>query len=471
MKVMEHSKTVYLDINGNLFKFSNAKLLSYHPKNNPTDEILKKIQKNPYQIFFKNPFHGITYAVENEIIETFRAHPSSFYPGTPFDVFTAVKAYLKDSHLVIPRFYLFPSSICNSQCPICQFNFRRKTPSYLKWGLIKKMLDYMVCQNPKPHRLSSIISGDGEPTLHPDFIQMMNYFTVLNIGTFLTSNWILPHDKKTRIIDAVARNVSMLTISIKGLNSAAYHKYQGIESYKNVFDRVIKNLEILLERLEKVGRRNEILVGIATLILPENTQSYLKMIEYFISNKLDYVYLNVVEPCYEKWGISFSSREEKMTMDMLASLKKYENCGTLIRYPTNPFKTRFKDTVYYNASDRKCKNICGSALWNPIIIPKKNRDGIFLSCRSSENFNNKNFWYSDSIADGNLQDCLCVHKISRVMESTKDCHQCRLERQVKLFDNILTLEIQNNLKGSFLLTFDIEKLLKKNGAIPFEETF
>jgi len=117
------------------------------------------------------------------------------------------------------------------------------------------------------------------------------------------------------------------------------------------------------------------------------------------------------------------------------------------------------------------KNICGSALWNPIIIPKNNHDGIFLSCRSSENFKNAQFWYSDTIANVSFQNIFDQCIVSKVMAATKNCHQCRLERQVKLFDHLLRLEIEHQMKGSFLLTFDREMLLKPNGAITFEETF
>lgn len=468
---MDHSAFICLDKIGCLYTILGDQLVQYIPTDgNDIDVLLKSFQASPYQLFFKHPFTGIAYAVGDKIIENFKTHPSSFYPGSPFDVFEVVKTYLAKNQLIIPRFYLYPSSTCNARCPICQFNFRRKNPTYLRWDVIKKTFTYMACQQSKPKKLSVIISGDGEPTLHPDFIKILEYCAESQINIFLTSNWILPPKTRDRIIDKIAQHVSMLTISLKGLNSISYHHYQGIDSSQNIFNRVLKNLEILLERLEQLGRRNEVLIGIASLILPENTLSYRKMIEYFVANKLAYVYLNVVEPSYEQWGITFTEMEQQQTLETLKSLKDYRNCGTLIRFPENPFKTRYNYSVYYDADQRSVKHLCGSALWNPIVIPRNHDDGIFLSCRSSEHFDNENFWYSGSVANEDFQSMISRDRISKVMAATTSCHQCRLERQVRLFDNLLKTEIENNLKGTFLLTFNKEKLGKNNGAITFEET-
>jgi MoaA/NifB/PqqE/SkfB family radical SAM enzyme len=469
---MDEIKLVGLDDKGRLYQMADNKLRGYTCDQNTgfEEEVLTSLQNNPYQTFFKTPFHAISYVIDNKVIETFSSHPSSFYPGSPFDVFEAIRIYLRDTRLIIPRFYLYPSSRCNAHCPICQFNFRRESPSYLRWDIIKKVLDYMAFQNPKPKLLSAIISGDGEPTLHPDFIRILDYCSEKGIHVFLTSNWMLIQRKSDMIINAVAKHVDMLTISLKGLNSKAYHHYQGIKSSKNIFDKVLNNLEILLERVDKIGRRKNILIGIASLILPENTNSYQEMIEYLVAHKLDYIYLNVVEPTYDHWGITFTEAEKKQTMEVFECIKAYQKCGTLIRYPANPFKTRYNNTVYYDAEKRIVKPLCGSALWNPLVIPKSNRDGILLSCRSSEKFKETQFWYSDNIADTDFQDILSQSVISKIMSATKDCHQCRLERQVSLFDRLLKLEIENDLKGSFILTFDMNKL-QPNGAITFEETF
>ncbi|MBF0552983.1 MAG: radical SAM protein [Nitrospirae bacterium] len=469
---MNNLDYIHLDSKGNLYKSSSFELIKYSPnKSTDVDALLKSFSNNPYQVFFKTPFSFISYSFDNKIISSFKAHPTSFYPGSPFDVFNSVKSYIKERKLVIPRFYLYPSSNCNSRCTICQFNFRRKAPSYMKFEIIKKIIDYMSRQEPRPILLSSIISGDGEPTLHNDFNKIIEYYAENNVNIFLTSNCILPHNKNDMIIETVARNVSMLTISLKGLNSHAYHRYQGIDEKMKTFDRVINNIESLLKKLDKYKRRDKILIGIASLILPENTYLYRIMIDYFVSLKLDYVYLNVVEPSYERWSIYFTEKEIRDTLESLRSISTdYKNCGTLIRFPANPFKTRYNHSVYYDADIRKVKNTCGSALWNPIAIPGNNNNGVLLSCRNSENFNDENFWYSSDLYGEELSNVMDNSRIAKVMQATSSCHQCRLERQVNLFDKIIDTELSNNSRGSFMLTFDAGILSKQNGAITFEET-
>jgi MoaA/NifB/PqqE/SkfB family radical SAM enzyme len=431
------------------------------------DNSFDYLKNNTYSHFFKTPFNSISYIINDKIVKTIKTHPSSFYPGSPFDVFNSVRSYLKYERLYFPRFYLYPSSFCNARCPICQFNFRRKNGDIICFESIKKMIDEITYNNPTKF-LSAIISGDGEPTTHPDFDRIITYLNDKGIRIFLTSNLLLSKNRE-KILQIIGKKCDMLTVSIKGLDTISYAKYQGIDK-DNLFKIVLENIEYLLNVISKNNRRNKILIGIASLILPENIKHYLKMIDYFISIGLDYLYLNPLEPSYSFWNIQFSDTEQKETIEVIEKIKEYQNCNTVIRYPKNPFALKNSDTVYYNAKNRKVQSICGSALWNPILIPSEN-GGTFLSCRSSEKFTNKDFWYTDNINKFNVLKELNQVKISNVMKTTQLCSECHLERQVKLFDEIIFTEKQYNFNGFFSLNFNIKSLTYKGGAIAFEDTF
>jgi hypothetical protein len=262
----------------------------------------------------------------------------------------------------------------------------------------------------------------------------------------------------------------MLTVSIKGLDLDAYNKYQGFTSGR-AFDRVLDNLQSVLERMGTIGRRSEALVGVASLVLPENTNRYQGMIQWFADRGLDYVYLNLVEPSPARWGIFFTDEQQRSTMNAFATLDEYASGGMLIRYPRNPFRSP-ETSVYYDATQRNQPDICGSALWNPIIVPGR-YDGRLLSCRNSDNFTKPEFTYASSLHGLSFETVLRGAKRNAVMAATSTCSSCRLERQVRMFDRLLTWERRSGGRGVLALEFDLERLLRNGpgGAVAFEDTF
>ena len=262
----------------------------------------------------------------------------------------------------------------------------------------------------------------------------------------------------------------MLTVSIKGLGGDAYQKYQGLTS-DAAFGRVLDNLQRVLDRMGTIGRRADALVGVASLVLPENTAFYRRMLQWFADRGLDYVYLNLVEPSPARWGICFTGEKQRLTMDAFATLDEYTGGGMLIRYPGNPFRSP-GESVYYDAVQRDQPDICGSALWNPIIIPARG-DGRLLSCRNSDNFAKPEFTYASSLHGLSLQAVLNGATRNAVMAACSTCHSCRLERQVRMFDRLLAWERRSEGQRTCVLEFDLDRLLRSGsgGAVAFEDTF
>lgn len=432
--------------------------------------LLEMLRRNPAQHFLMWPFSQIVLLQAGSRVDSFTAHPSTFYPGTPFDTFTAVRQFTESGKVALPRMYLYPTSACNAACPICQFNFRRETPYAIPYPLLSEALDEFAASSQTLRAPSLIISGDGEPTLHPHLPKLLADGADRGMRIFLTSNLILPGKRRSDIIESISQHVSMLTVSIKGLDHDAYNKYQGFTSGR-AFDRVLDNLQSVLERMGTMGRRAEALVGVASLVLPENTARYQGMLQWFADRGIDYVYLNLVEPSLERWGICFTDELQRSTMGAFATLDEYASGGMLIRYPRNPFRSCAK-SVYYDATHRDQPDICGSALWNPIIVPAR-EDGRLLSCRNSDNFTKPEFTYASSLYGLSFDTVLSGATRNAVMAASSTCSSCRLERQVRMFDRLLTWERRSGGRGASVLEFDLERLLQNGpgGAIAFEDTF
>jgi sulfatase maturation enzyme AslB (radical SAM superfamily) len=496
------NKTIYLDESGLAFKINNDQLVTLSPKEIKQIPGLNSLTHNPIQHFFKTPYQSANYIVNGKINDTISIHPSSFYPGSPFDTFKAIKKYYKENKILVPRFYLYPSGVCNSSCHICQFhnldrfNGKPITERFIKYETAKKIIDSFQNTNSDLKTVSAIVSGDGEPTEHPEITNILNYLNDKNIRIFLTSNLRLPKKNDTQILTAIANNISMMTISIKGLNDVAYDQYQGTRG-KVEFGKVLNNLEKLITNLENSGRRKDVLLGVASLILPENTESYQKMVDYFVQLGIDYLYFNPVEPSYSKWGIKFTTGQQVATQNFLDSLTSKTNStininndsdnktsntnfgNTIIRYPEILQLNAPERNVYFDATKRTNKEVCGSALWNPTIIttdtPSKTGARI-LSCRSSQNFGNPSFWFVDgwnSSMTQTQEDLLeSITKKSRdvMLATSTECKECRLERQVNMFDQLITTMKKNDFEGYFLLGFNKEDLISKGKAITFEQT-
>jgi MoaA/NifB/PqqE/SkfB family radical SAM enzyme len=361
---------------------------------------------------------------------------------------------------------LYPSSACNSKCIICPFRFRHENPYFIPLETVKGIIDFMHGQTPRPKALSVIISGDGEPTLHPSIGSILGYMHERDIRVFLTSNLVMPSVSATDKLKAIADNVSMLTVSIKGLSVDSYKKYQG----KDAFYRVMENLEKLVGMLEANGRRKDVLFGIASLILPENTGYYQEMVGRFVELGLDYVYLNVVEPSYQKWGIDFSEQLRQQTLDELDSLDQFNGSGTMIRYSKELFNGTTGQSVYFDANGRYETSICGSALWNPLFMTEDRRTSM-IACRSSDKFHNEDFIFGQTDDAKNMGDLTLPSNIARVMSNTSKCFNCRLERQVRLFDDLIRIEQTYGYGGEFVLNFKQDVVESKIGTTVFESTF
>ncbi|MBN1157293.1 radical SAM protein [Candidatus Woesearchaeota archaeon] len=148
-------------------------------------------------------------------------------------------------------------NVCNLKCIHC---YSRKymespdfKPSYMKWDLYKKIVDEIANYPGTVLRFTC----DGEPTIHPDFFDMLAYAKKLGVSpiTFNTNGLALNRDS--------IRLLVVLGIEAIEFSLDAFHK----ETYKRVragsdFDRVMKNVDHLLELRKKLGGKTKLLVSI-----------------------------------------------------------------------------------------------------------------------------------------------------------------------------------------------------------------
>ena len=447
-----------LDEHGCIFHIDNDQLIPFDPNGSlfasGEKEIINKLRSDPYSSFFKTPFYQLAKVVGGRITGRVSLSPGDFYPGSPFDVVHALRSYLFNGELLLPRMYLYPTAKCNCNCTICQFHERHKDGYELSRESMLNALSVLKNHRGGLRTQSLIVSGDGEPMLYPHLSELLDLAKKDSLRVFLTTNLTMSSHSHKHIYEMIAKSVDMLTISIKGLTPSAYGKYQGVAN-KKLFSQVLKGLELLVTLREKYGRKDEMVIGVASLILPENTYAYIDFIDYLHSIGVDYLYLNQVEPSVERWGIKFSSEQINETLCRIKAYSGNAYEDLMVRCANNPFRQHYVNTLYYDAAfERENTDICGSALFNPLVIAAAEDKMTLTACRNSDNFGNDSFSY-DLSEDGNIS----VRSIEAVMTAAKDCHVCRLERQVKHIDKMISLERQDVGKGIYGLIFDMCKLM------------
>lgn len=412
----------------------------------------QRILADPTSDFFRIPFDLVCFAREGKLLESFSMTPGDFNPGSPFSTFQAVRANVHDGTLLYPRMYLYPTAACNSRCQICQFENRHRIGAHLSVEAMEEALGVLRAHRGTLSSQALIVSGDGEPTIYPHIDRLLELAGRDGLRVFLTTNLLVSPKARPRLYELLAASCRMITVSIKGLSPDAYRKHQG----RPGFDQAMRHLEMLCELREQCGN-TQLNIGVASLILPENTGTYAAMTRRFAALGIDYVYLNQVEPSPERWGIVFTEEQKTATLAELAKMPRQP--GLLVRYADNPFMMRYDSTAYYDAAENNENPICGSALLNPLVLAGADGNGRWMACRNSELFEDEayRFEIKDGVVDG--------ASVSKVMRACQKCHTCRLERQVKHIDRLYSIETRYD-RGEYLLRFD---LAREGGHLSFDQ--
>lgn len=445
-----------MDRTGNLYGVRHDRLVPFSPKGRSAprglDTLLATLQRDPMASFFKTPFHRVAYSIGDRLQGTFPMTPGDFSPGSVFDAVRAVRSYLSKRELLLPRMYLYPTAECTSRCVLCQFHHRHRQGGSLSGAEWRQALDIFFRHKGDVHEQSLIISGDGEATLYPEIREILETARAGGARIFLTTNLLTPFTGNEALYRRMAESCAMITVSIKGLTPEAYAEQQGLPGLP-LLQQVYSNLEALLALRAACGRERECLIGVASLILPQNSDVYISTIDKLSWLGVDYFYLNQVEPSLEKWGISFTEEEKYATLRQLAEYDEAPHTGMIVRCASNPFRQRYGDTVYYDAARlRRHPDICGSALFNPLVLSSPG-GARWCACRNGDLFADDAFRHT--VADGRLRP----GAIDRVMRAAAGCRACRLERQVKHFDRIIDVERRYGCGAEYHLVFDVQQLL------------
>src|SRR5271166_1725405 len=255
--------------------------------------------------YFRHPFEKLLAVQDNRIVDTWTIHPSVFYPLTPLDYVPALDQYLSEGFAFPVRLYTHLTDSCNCRCTICTYSDERllAQPTGIDGGAY---LECMRAIRSNGGMLAHDITGGGEPTLHPLLASILDVSGEYGVSTFLTTNGTADRKRRSGLLDSIAKNVSVLTVSVKGVSPALYKSLQRPKSSAVTLDGVLLSVEYVLKRRADFNREHDLLVGIASVLHPDNVGHLAEFIARLVDLGVDYVYLNPVEPNLTTWHLSFT---------------------------------------------------------------------------------------------------------------------------------------------------------------------
>lgn len=188
------------------------------------------------------------------------------------------------------------TNLCNQYCVwCCDSTVRSKYPGHADKGILFDLIKDLQKGGTK----GITIEGGGEPTLHPDFEEIIKRIRKAGMAAGLFSNGLN--------IEKVLPNMDSfewIRISLDADNPHTFKKYKGIDR----FEKVMINIEKL------TGEKRKCLIGVGYVATRYNLRDIEDVVKRLRAIGVDYFYIRPVED-----NPKYSSRND------LEWLKKYSN--------------------------------------------------------------------------------------------------------------------------------------------------
>jgi len=167
------------------------------------------------------------------------------------------------------------TGVCNLRCPFCGTTTEKWGPTkagYMKMDLFKKVID----EGEREGLCSIKLSFRGEPTIHPNLIEMMKYAKAHGvIDMYFNTNATLVDEKTfNKYIDA---GLDRISISFEGTTKEVYEKNR----VGATFEKVLENVRRMKTIREKRGVKHPE-IRMQTVLLPELADKFQSYVDFWL---------------------------------------------------------------------------------------------------------------------------------------------------------------------------------------------
>jgi pyruvate-formate lyase-activating enzyme len=183
-----------------------------------------------------------------------------------------------------PMTHVVITNACNLACSHCAYptvkNSGDYKPSYLDWDIFTRIADEIAGRPGAILRFTC----DGEPMLHPRFLDMAAYAKKLGLRptTLNTNGTLLTPEKIDRLIEI---GIDVVEVSMNSFSPGSYNAVRPGRK-DGEYGEIVERVEYLIRRRNETGAKTKIMVSI--IELPE-TEVELKAFEEYWNAKVDRV--------------------------------------------------------------------------------------------------------------------------------------------------------------------------------------
>lgn len=252
-----------------------------------------------------------------------------------------------------------PVGACNHRCTFCAVDYIGYKSQFLDTQKLCDSLSRMGQNGVK----SIMYAGEGEPLLHRDIALIVNHAKNSGIDNAFTTNGVYLSES---FLNQCGTSISWIKVSFNAGNRDTYAKIH--RTQPRDFDRVVENLERAVEW--KKNNSSDIVLGMQSLLLPDNAHSMEELVLLAKRIGLDYV---VIKPYSQH---KYSNTEQYKNIDY----KPYLDFGERLSvYNDRHFNVVFRLNTIHNwisqQEDRYCKCLATPSMWAYIMA-----DGSVYSC-------------------------------------------------------------------------------------------
>lgn len=340
------------------------------------------------------------------------------YINNPSDT-GAVDRYKKQYPIYIE---VSPVGACNHRCTFCAVDYIGYKSTFMDLDVYKRSIDSISDNGVK----SIMFAGEGEPMLHPQIPEFINYTKSAGIDVSFTTNGT----RLTKpIIEESLENISWIKVSFNAGTPEAYAKIH--RTKEKDFELVSEN--ILNAVNYKKANGLDCAIGLQALLLPDNAETMPALCRHAKDLGVDYV---VIKP-YSQHRFSDTKVYQDVDYTQYLSLQP-----ELESYNDDEFNVVFRVNTIKNwlsqSNNRYCKCYATPSTWAYIMA-----DGAVYSCSAyllDPRFNLGN------INDNTLEQIWCSDRRishSNYVLNELDIAECRVNCRMDQVNRYID-SIQNN---------------------------
>lgn len=158
------------------------------------------------------------------------------------------------------------SGACNHRCVFCAASHMEHKPTYIDTGVLLDCFSEVYKYGLK----SVLFAGNGEPTLHRDFVQIVNRTKQIGIDVALSTNGVLFTPDK---IEQCLKDLSWIRFSVSGGTEETYKR---IHCGKDGdLQRVFDNIKYASQYKERYGLKTTL--GVQIVMTPETEEEIIPL--------------------------------------------------------------------------------------------------------------------------------------------------------------------------------------------------